>query len=307
MNSKQCPTCGSANIYQESATIYRCGDCFDKLPIGGMMDSPPPKVYGTSKQKSKTDSFKNWKNLITGITVAWLVLGSTFFTYFQNFKSTLNTTTEEETVSIPVDPNLESIEIIPEGEFEYTTAIPDVLGNLYFVGKFTNRSGKSILMPKFTVSLFNESKENIKTSEGYAEKNVVNDGESVIFQVLVEDAPSYFNFDINVTATTLPNETIKPNLVLKQIDIKRTLSKELILVGKIQNKSNFTTNYTRISCLLINKQEKTVDYATVSLEKEDFLPKEVQNFELNFPRSKQVPDFYYCETDAITKENVKAN
>lgn len=303
MNSKQCPTCGSTNIYQESATVYRCGDCFDKLPTGIMVDSPPTKVYGTSKQHTKGDSFKKWKNLITGLTVAWLVLGSYFFNHYQNFKSTLNTTVEEETVPIPLDPNLESVEIIPEGEFQYTAAIPDVIGNVYVVGKFTNRSGHSLLMPKFTVTLFNEEKVNLKTSFGYAEKNVVNEGESVSFQVLIEEAPSYNHFDIQVTATTIPKETHKPELTLKKLDLKRNQYKEIIIVGKIQNNSNHITNFTRITCLLVNKEEKTIDYATVSLTKEDFLPKEIQNFEMIFLRAKQIPNSYYCETDAITKEN----
>lgn len=303
MNSKQCPTCGSTNIYQESATVYRCGDCFDKLPTGLMVDSPPTKVYGTSKQNPSADSFKKWKNLITGITVAWLVLGSYFFNNYQNLKSTLNTTVEEETVSIPLDANLESVEIIPEGEFQYTAAIPDVIGNVYVVGKFTNRSGQSLLMPKFTVTLFNEEKVNLKTSYGYAEKNVVNEGESVSFQVLIEEAPSYNHFDIQVTATTIPKETDKPELTLKKLDLKRNQYKEIIIVGKIQNNSNHITNFTRITCLLINKEEKTIDYATVSLTKEDFLPKEIQNFEMIFLRAKQIPNSYYCETDAITKEN----
>ncbi|MCW7493514.1 hypothetical protein ND861_12770 [Leptospira sp. 2 VSF19] len=302
MNSKQCPNCGSTNIYQESVTIYRCGDCFDKLPTGVMVNSPPTKVFGTSKQNSKADSLKKWKTLITGTAFAWLLLGSFVFTYFQNIKP-VQTTLEEEATSISLDPNLDSVEIVPEGEFQYTSAIPDVIGNVYIVGKFTNQSGQSLLMPKFTVSLFNNGNINIKTSFGYAEKNLVNDGESVSFQVLVEEAPSYDHFEIQVTATTIPKETEKPELTLKKLDFKRNQHKEIVLAGKIQNKSNSITNFTRINCLLINKEEKTIDYGTVSLQKEDFLPKEVQNFEMIFSRAKQIPDSYYCETDAIIKEN----
>lgn len=303
MNSKQCPTCGSTNLYQESATIYRCGDCFDKLPTGGMVDFPPTKVYGTSKQNSQTKSFGNWKNLITGIIIAWLVLGSSAFTYYQKLKTGLNLTQEEESVSIPMDLNDESKEITPEGEFQYNTAIPDGIGNDYIVGKFTNRSGHSLLMPKFTVELLNAENHNLGTSFGYGEKNVVSDGESVSFQVLIEKAPSDYKFNIQVTATTIANETNRPELSLKQLDFKKNQYKEIVLFGKIQNKSNFTVNYTRIICLLINKQEKTIDYNTISLEKEDFLPKEAQNFEIIFPRAKEVPNSYYCETDAIVKEN----
>ncbi|EMY70955.1 hypothetical protein [Leptospira vanthielii] len=305
MNPKQCPSCGSTNLYQESATIYRCGDCFDKLPTGGMVNFPPTKVYGTTKQNPQTGSLGNWKNLITGIMVAWLVLGSSAFTYYQKLKSGLSLTQEEETVSIPMDPNLETGEIIPEGEFQYTSALPDTIGNVYIVGKFTNKSGNQLLMPKFTIDLLNERGLSIVTSVGYAEKNVVSDGESVSFQVLVEKVPVYDRFDIHVTATTIQNDTDKPKLLLKQIDFKQNQHKEVVLTGKIQNKGDMTTNFTRITCLLINKQEKTIDYATVSLEKEDFLPKESQNFEIIFPRAKQIPDSYYCETDAILKENTK--
>lgn len=303
MNPKQCPSCGSTNLYQESATVYRCGDCFDKLPTGGMVDFPPTKVYGTSKQNSQTKSFGNWKNLITGIMVAWLVLGSSAFTYYQKLKSGLNLPQEEETVSIPMDLNGESTEITPEGEFQFTTAIPDGIGNEYIVGTFTNQSGHQLFMPKFTVDLLNDEGINIGTNFGYAEKNVVAAGESVSFQVLIEKVPSYSKFDIHVTATTILSETNRPELSLKQIDFKRNQYKEIVLFGKIQNKSKSTVNFTRIACLLINKQEKTIDYNTMSLEKEDFLPKESQNFEMIFPRAKQFPNSYYCETDAIVKEN----
>lgn len=303
MNSKQCPSCGSTNLYQESATIYRCGDCFDKVPTGGMVDLPPPKVYGTSKDKSQTSSFGNWKNLISAIVVAWIVLGSSAFTYYQKLQSNLNLSQEEEVESISMEPNSGTIEIVPAGEFQYTSALPDIIGNVYIVGKFTNQSGHQLLMPKFTVDLLNEEGASVGSNFGYAEKNVVSDGEALIFQVLVEKAPSYSKFDINVSAATIPNTTSQPTLSLKQIDFKRNQYKEIILTGKIQNKGNSTTNFTRITCLLINKEEKTFDYGTISLEKEDFLPKESQYFEIIFPRAKQVPNSYYCETDAILKEN----
>lgn len=283
MNPKQCPSCGSTNLYQESATIYRCGDCFDKLPTGGMVDAPPTKVYGTSKQNSQAGTFGNWKNLITGIMVAWLVLGSSAITYYQKLKSGLSFTQEEETISIPLDPNLESEEITPEGEFQYTTALPDTIGNVYIVGKFTNKSGHQLLMPKFTVDLLNEEGHSIVTNVGYAEKNTVSDGESVSFQVLVEKAPIYANFEIHVTATTIQNDINKPKLLLKQIDFKQNKYKEVVITGKIQNKGDTTTNFTRITCLLIDKQENTVDYATVSLEKEDFYQKNHKTLKLFFP------------------------
>ncbi|EKJ87353.1 hypothetical protein CLV96_3681 [Leptospira meyeri] len=301
MNTKQCPSCGSTNIYQESATVYRCGDCFDRLPTGSMVDLPPPKVYGTQK-KSETNSFGNWKNLITGIVLVWVVLGSSIFTYFQKLQSGQGTL-EEEPTTIKIDPNLESIEINPDGEFQYTTPIPDGIGNIYFVGKFTNKSGHQLLMPKFTVDLLNEEGLIVGSSEGYAEKTIVPDGESVVFQVLAESPPKFTNFETKVTATTIPSDHKRPELVLKEIDFKRNPYKEIKLVGKIKNKGITTANFTRITCLLIDKQNKTIDYGSISLEKEDFLPKESINFEINFVRAKQIPDSYYCETDSILKEN----
>ncbi|TGM78215.1 hypothetical protein EHR01_07070 [Leptospira mtsangambouensis] len=301
MNTKQCPSCGSTNIYQESATVYRCGDCFDRLPTGSMVDLPPPKVYGT-QQKSDTNPLGNWKNLITGIVVVWVVLGSSVFTYFKNLQWGQGPS-EEETTTIKIDPNLESIEINPEGEFQFTTPIPDGIGNIYIVGKFTNKSGQPLLMPKFTVDLLNEEGTIVGSNEGYAEKNVVADGESVVFQVLAEKAPNFSNFETKVTATTIPDDHKRPELVLKEIDFKRNAYKEIKLVGKIKNKGITTANFTRITCLLIDKQNKTIDYGSISLDKEDFLPKESLNFEIIFARAKQIPDSYYCETDSILKEN----
>lgn len=301
MNAKQCPSCGSHNIYQESATVYRCGDCFDRLPTGSMAEFPPPKVYGT-QQKSLPNTLGNWKNLITGIVVVWIVLGSSFFTYYQKLSQGQVLSEEEETTTIKMDPNLESIEMIPEGEFQFTTAIPDGIGNTYIVGKFTNKSGHQLMMPKFTVDLLNDEGTNVGTYFGYAEKNTVNDGESVIFIVLTEKTPNFAKFEINVSATTIPTDDNQPELLLKQIEIQRNQYKEIKLLGKIKNKGNTTANFVRITCLLINKQEKAVDYETVSIEKEDFLPKESLNFEINFSRTKQIPDSYYCETDSILKE-----
>ncbi|TGL88746.1 hypothetical protein EHQ68_08905 [Leptospira congkakensis] len=300
MSSKQCPSCGSTNIYQESATTYRCGDCFDRLPTGSTVELPPPKVYGTSKQNSPTTSFDKWKNIITGIVVAWLVLGSSAFTYFKN---SFSPNVEEETAVIQIDPNLESIEIIPEGEFQFTSALPDIIGNVYIVGKFTNKSGQNLLMPKFTVDLLSPEGINLGSSFGYAEKNIVPKDESVSFQVLLEKAPSYDHFNISVTATTIPGDTKKAELLIKQIDFKRNQNKEVLLLGKIQNRGNVTANFTKIVCLLIDKQGQTIDYESISLEKEDFLPKESQNFQIIFSRAKQFPDSYYCETDSILKEN----
>ncbi|PJZ44526.1 hypothetical protein [Leptospira brenneri] len=303
MNSKQCPSCGSSNIYQESATVYRCGDCFDRLPTGTTMDSPPPKVYGTSQKNHQTTATSNWKNLFTGIVVAWLVLGSSIFTYFKNSMSGFNSLTEEEKTTIQIDPSLESIEIIPEGEFQFTSALPDVLGNVYFLGKFTNKSGQNLLMPKFTVDLLNADGTNLGSGFGYADKNLILDGDSVSFQVLFSSAPKYDHYEISVTATTIPGEAIKQELLLKQIDFKRNQYKEIVLFGKIQNRGNLTANFTKINCLLIDKKGNSIDYETVSLEKQDLLPKESENFQIIFSRTKQLPDSYYCETSSIIKDN----
>ncbi|TGK79120.1 hypothetical protein EHQ24_16365 [Leptospira noumeaensis] len=302
MSSKQCPSCGSTNIYQESATIYRCGDCFDRLPTGSTVELPPPKIYGTSKQNSQSGSLGNWKNLMTGIVVAWLVLGSSVFTFFKNMNSG-SSFIQEENVNIQMDPNLESIEIIPEGDFQFTTALPDIIGNVYVVGKFTNKSGQNLLMPKFFVDLQDKDGLSLASGLSYSEKNIVSDGDSVSFQVLIENAPNYDHYDISVTATTIPENNNKQELTLKQIDFKRNQYKEIVLFGKIQNRSNKIANSTRITCLLLDKKNQSIDYESVSIEKEDFLPKESQNFQIIFSRAKQIPNSYYCETNSSMKNN----
>ncbi|TGK55498.1 hypothetical protein EHQ16_09055 [Leptospira kanakyensis] len=302
MSSKQCPSCGSTNIYQESATTYRCGDCFDKLPTGSTVELPPPKVYGTSKQNSQTGSLGNWKNLMTGIVVAWLVLGSSVFTYFQNMTSGSGSS-QDKNVTIQIDPNLESIEINPEGEFQFTSALPDVIGNVYVVGKFTNKSGQNLLMPKFTVDLQNAEGTSLTSGFGYSEKSIVPNGDSASFLVLIEKAPNYDHYDISVTATTIPEHKAIQELSLKQIDFKRNQYKEIVMFGKIQNRSNTIANSTRITCLLLDKKDQSIDYESVSLEKEDFLPKESQNFQIIFSRTKQIPNSYYCETNSSMKNN----
>jgi hypothetical protein len=55
--------------------------------------------------------------------------------------------------------------------------------------------------------------------------------------------------------------------------------------------------------LIIGANDKVIDYASLALEKEDFLPKESQTFSFEFYRTKEFPSLYYCETDGINKES----
>ncbi|MCW7466762.1 hypothetical protein [Leptospira levettii] len=297
--SKQCPSCGSTNIYQESATVYRCSDCFDKLPSGAIYDTPPPKVYGTQKN-SDPNQFTKYKYIILSVVIGWMILGSTFTALFQNITTT--STQVDESQNTIIDPNNNLSEIHPEGDFYYTNELPDSIGNSYFVGTFTNTSGSDLLMPKFTVTLFNEDGSSIGSSDGYGEKNLITNNESVIFEVLWSKIPKYHHYEISVTATTNEGDLNRPDLVLKSIELKKIKNKGTMLTGKIQNQGTTIANFTRIKCLIIGSDNLVSDYGTIVLEKEDFLPKETQKFSFEFYRTNEFPTLYYCETDGMNKE-----
>ncbi|TGM52050.1 hypothetical protein EHQ91_15970 [Leptospira biflexa] len=298
----QCPSCGSTNIYRESATIYRCSDCFDKLPSAAMYDSPPPKVYGTN-QNTDTFSLTKYKYVLIAVVVGWMVFGSIITAVFNSNSQNSSSIQEEENQSITLDPNLNVVEIIPEGEFFYVNGFPDSIGNTYFVGTFTNRSGHSLLMPKFTVTLLSEDGTSLGSSDGYGEKNLIENDESVSFEVLWSSIPKYHHYEIAVTATTYQGDLNRPNLNLDSIQLKKVKNKGTILTGKIQNSGTSIVNFTRIKCLIIGANDKVIDYASLALEKEDFLPKESQTFSFEFYRTKEFPSLYYCETDGINKES----
>ncbi|TGM05311.1 hypothetical protein EHQ79_04750 [Leptospira jelokensis] len=301
MSSNQCPSCGSTNVYRESANVYRCGDCFDKLPSASLYDAPPPKVYGTN-QKTETFSFTKYKYILIAIVVGWMFLGTIITTVFQWVQSNTSSIQEEETQEITIDPNLNSVDIIPEGEFSLLGEFPDSIGNVYFVGKFTNQSETSLLMPKFTISLFSEDGSSLATCEGYGEKNLVVQNESVSYEVLCNQAPKFHHHEVSVTATSYVGDLSRPELTLTNINLKKVKNKGTILTGKIQNTGTSIANFTRIKCMLVGSNGKTIDYGTYTLEGEDFLPKATQNFSLELFRSKVVPDSFYCETDSVAKE-----
>lgn len=299
-SSNQCPSCGSTNIYRESATVYRCSDCFDKLPVASFINSPPPKVYGTNKNTDQSPLTK-YKYILIAVVVGWMALGSIFTTVYQSNMLT-TTTSEDENKIIAIDPNANPSEFTPEGVFAYTNAFPDSIGNSYFLGIFTNTSGKAILMPKFTVTLFSEDGTSLGASDGYGEKNLVDNGETVSFEVLWSEIPKYHHYEIQVLATSYVGEMDRPNLSLKSINLKKDKQKGVLLTGKIQNLGTTTVNYTRVKCLLIGQNNKTIDYATFILEKENFLPKEIQPVFMEFSRTTDLPNSYYCETDGINQE-----
>ncbi|XDD45807.1 hypothetical protein AB3N60_13960 [Leptospira sp. WS39.C2] len=298
-NSLQCPSCGSNNIYRESATIYRCSDCFDKLPTGANYDSPPPKVYGTTKNTDSSPLSK-YKYIFISVILGWTILGSIFTSVFQSNMN--STTTQEEDTNIVIDPSASSTEINPQGDFYYINEFPDTIGNSYFVGTFTNTSGFVILMPKFTVTLYNEDGTTIASSEGYGEKNLIENNESVIFEVLWSEIPKYHHYQITVSATTYQGEISRPNLILQSVQLKKVKNKGTVITGQIQNQGSTIANFARIKCLIIGSDNKVSDYGTFAIEKEDFLPMESQNFSMELFRTKVFPTLYYCETDGINKD-----
>lgn len=300
--SNQCPSCGSTNIYRESASIYRCSDCFDKLPSAVLYNTPPPKVYGT-KQNSDSFSLTKYKYILIAVVVGWMAFGSIITALFQSNLLNVSNTQEEENQSVAIDPNLNVGEIYPEGEFYYVNGFPDSIGNTYFVGTFTNRSGSSLLMPKFTVTLLSENGTSLGSSEGYGEKNIIANDETVSFEVLWSAIPKYDHYEITASATTYQGELSRPNLSLNSIQLKKIKNKGTILSGKIINEGTTIANFTRIKCLIIGAENKVIDYATFVLEKEDFLPKETQPFSFEFYRTREFPSLYYCETDGINKES----
>lgn len=301
MNSNKCPSCGSTNIYQESANIFRCGDCFDKLPSASLYDSPPPKVYGTN-QKLESFSFTKYKYIIIAVVVGWMFLGTVITSISQWINLNNTATTKEESQEIAIDPSVNNVEIQPEGEFTLLGEIRDTIGNIYFVGKFENQSESTLLMPKITVNLLAEDGTNVGKCEGYGDKNFLTKSESVSYEVLCTDAPKYHHYELLLTGTNYVAEFSRPNFTLSAINVKKVKNKGTVITGKIQNSGSTIANYTRIKCLLVGANGKTFDYGTYTWDQEDFPIQETRTFSLEFFRSKESATSYYCDADAVNQE-----
>lgn len=306
MSQFKCPQCGGVSYYQESPTIYRCNDCFDKVLISkdsGFFSSPTienePQTQNPKQYRQKKNSpavISNFVRIAIFITIA--ASTAMMFTSANLDQLTTDITTEPTQSSEEL-----GTEFVPAGRFEISGAMADSIGNIYFVGTFTNDDTRILDFPKFTVELFDESGNSLGTSYAYGEKNFLLSGENTIFNILFENAPKYSTYQLSAVAMPRIYSIEKSNFSLQSLKVKKDKNKGLSLTGQVTNTGDFTTIHTKVFCILFAEDNQIVDYNNVYIEAKDFQSGQKSDFKIDFYFYNNQPKNFYCDADGMVSTN----
>ncbi|MDF3820885.1 hypothetical protein P3G55_13295 [Leptospira sp. 96542] len=286
MRPSNCQYCGSTKFFQESATVFRCEDCFDRVTL-----SQPIDTFETVSSKQKLPvSLPNKHQLqkIFWIFVFFSVSFSSFFTVIGNLtKDQVSTTIEE------LEPNAQMTEFEPAIEILNFGFVPDVIGNIYYIGKFKNIDERALDFTKIEISLVDNEQNVIGSYFGYAESNAMSSGDVSYFNVLMENPPSYHSYTVKFTAMERTYSIPESNFVITGLKLKKS-DHGYSLVGKMINDNAKIMNYTKVDCILLNKAGEIIDINYYYLTDENFEPFSSKDIQVDFSVTKVIPKSFEC-------------
>lgn len=147
------------------------------------------------------------------------------------------------------------------GEFKNPVALPDSLGNVYFVGLFHNTGQAVVQKPRVEVTLWDAQKQKVAVGFGYAAANDVLPGEQTPVRILVQKPPAYASTSFHIAPEEKRfGQPQRFALEVQNAKLEPSPFKGYHLSGIVVNKSPQTVQYTRVVVLLIGAKQEIVGY-----------------------------------------------
>lgn len=278
----QCRNCSGNEFKQTKSGNYKCSYC--------------STLYYTESKKSIFPQLPHLKKNIIPSAAVLIVLTLIFIVL------SINKKTEKTDISNSGNgstfSNGEKLSP-PSGEIVSVDAIPDSIGNVYFLAMCRNTGKVALNRPEIIIRLLSENGEKLASGKGYAFIDRLNPGSITPVYILVTNCPAYKKYETD----------FKPELpfVIPEGGIfKKTFSGEFIEVslkqtdsynnhklrGKIKNTSEYDAKYVQVAAILYDKNDKAVGYGSAYISEKILKPGAFDFFEIYLTTVTSVPEYY---------------
>ncbi|MCB1158976.1 MAG: hypothetical protein KDK45_15865 [Leptospiraceae bacterium] len=190
-----------------------------------------------------------------------------------------------------------------KGEFINIGAVPDSIGNIYFVGLFKNTGEIAIRKPRVDLSLLDEAGNEVATAFGYGSFDYLNPGEECPLQVLVSKAPAYKKIKIKTKPEPRYNfdTKVRPKITIKAGKVTKRQYSGYELSGQLTNEDTESAVFVSTIALLLTKDGKTAGMGYTYIKEKELGAGQTANFTINFYSMNGTPEKYKLYVNAQKK------
>jgi hypothetical protein len=165
----------------------------------------------------------------------------------------------------PVEAGKDAIE--PEkkvsAEFTEISPLPDSIGNIYFVGIYTN-TGETPVLPRAEIALYNVKGEKIAVGTGFGIRSYLMPGEKMPISVLIQKAPAYATIKSIGIAETPSYYQPRPKLAFSKLKMSSPAHKYdcYRASGLVNNNSGQNAQYVQVSVTAFDTSGRIIGNTT---------------------------------------------
>jgi len=277
----QCRNCSGNEFKQTKSGNYKCSYC-------------STLYYEESKTDSLPQLLRLKKFVIPAAALAVLIISFIIISLIsRGTKPEVNTDGNSSTF------NNEQKLPPPAGEIISVDAIPDSIGNVYFLAMCRNSGKVAINKPEVTIRLLSEKNEKIASGKGYAFIDNLNPGEITPVYILVTNCPAYKKYETDF-APELPFIIPEGGVFTKKfageftdVSLKQTDSSNNHKIwGKITNTSHYVAKYVQVAAVLYDKNDKAIGYGSTYINEKLLEPGSFDFFEIYLTTVTAEPEYY---------------
>lgn len=187
----------------------------------------------------------------------------------------------------------------PSAELESIDAIPDTIGNVYFLVMCRNSGKVAIRKPYVTIKLYSGKNVKVATGSGYGFSENLNPGEETPVYILVNKCPAYARYETEFTPELpyiIPEKGIFSSVfkaeisevTMKPLSIQRSFK----VRGKIINRCQAEAKYVQVAVVLYSKEGRAIGYGSTFINQKNLKPGDFDFFEADFYSLNGKPDYY---------------
>ena len=276
----QCKNCSGNEFKPTKSGNFKCSYC-------------STLYYEESKKSIFSDYKKSPKIIVASAAILILITGIIIIFSVKNRVDETDSSANNYTFTN--DQKLPD----PSGEVLSVDAIPDSIGNIYFLTMCRNNGKVALNRPEVTIRLLSEKNEKVASGKGYAFMNRLNPGEVTPVYILVTNCPKYAKYETDFTPElpyTIPQGGVfTKNFSGEFIDVSLTQSDSYNnhkIIGKIKNVSKFEAKYVQVAAILYDKNNKAVGYSSTYINEKALKPDSFDFFEIYLTTVTAVPEYY---------------
>lgn len=150
-------------------------------------------------------------------------------------------------------------EKIVKAEFVDPVALPDRIGNVYFVGIYRNTGEAAIERPRVEATLWDDKKQKVAVGSGFAAFNNLLPGEEVPIKILVQRPPAYASVTYKIAPERVRfGTTMRFKLAIEKPKLAPAPTSGYHLTGTVRNNDASEVRFVHIVALLLGEDHSIV-------------------------------------------------